>query len=119
MEHVGFNPGFIHATTHTKSFNHIIGNQKTDTIIVKDFDTQFHDYSVVWNKDSVTILFDNLAYYTFKNNGTGKAAWPFDGPMHLLLNIAFGGNWGGAKGVDDAVLPAKMEIDYVRVYQLK
>jgi beta-glucanase (GH16 family) len=119
MEHVGFNPGFIHATTHTKSFNHMIGNQKTDTIIVKDFDTQFHDYSVIWNKDSVTILFDNQAYYTFKNNGTGKAAWPFDGPMHLLLNIAFGGNWGGVKGVDDAVLPAKMEIDYVRVYQLK
>jgi beta-glucanase (GH16 family) len=119
MEHVGFNPGFIHATTHTKSFNHMIGNQKTDTIIVKDFDTQFHDYSVIWNKDSVTILFDNQAYYTFKNNGTGKAAWPFDGPMHLLLNIAFGGNWGGTKGVDDAVLPAKMEIDYVRVYQLK
>jgi beta-glucanase (GH16 family) len=119
MEHVGFNPGFIHATTHTKSFNHMIGNQKTDTIIVKDFDTQFHNYSVIWNKDSVTILLDNTAYYTFKNNGTGKAAWPFDGPMHLLLNIAFGGNWGGAKGVDDAVLPAKMEIDYVRVYQLK
>jgi beta-glucanase (GH16 family) len=119
MEHVGFNPGFIHATTHTKSFNHMIGNQKTDTIIVKDFDTQFHDYSVIWNKDSVTILFDNQAYYTFKNNGTGKDAWPFDRPMHLLLNIAFGGNWGGAKGVDDAVLPAKMEIDYVRVYQLK
>jgi len=119
MEHVGFNPGFIHATTHTKSFNHIIGNQKTDTIEVKDFDTQFHEYSVIWNKDSVTILLDNQAYYTFRNNGTGKAAWPFDGPMHLLLNIAFGGNWGGAKGVNDAILPAKMEIDYVRVYQLK
>ena len=119
MEHVGFNPGFIHATTHTKSFNHIIGNQKTDTIIVKDFDTQFHEYSVIWNKDSVTILLDNQVYYTFKNNGTGKAAWPFDGPMHLLLNIAFGGNCGGAKGVNDAILPAKMEIDYVRVYQLK
>jgi beta-glucanase (GH16 family) len=119
MEHVGFNPGFIHATTHTKNFNHIIGNQKTDTIIVKDFDTKFHEYSVIWNKDSVNILLDNVSYYTFKNNGTGKAAWPFDGPMHLLLNIAFGGNWGGAMGINDAILPAKMEIDYVRVYQLK
>jgi len=51
--------------------------------------------------------------------GLAKVTWPFDGPMHLLLNIAFGGNWGGAKGVNDAILPAKMEIDYVRVYQLK
>lgn len=117
MEHVGYNPGFIHATVHTKSFNHIIGNQKTDTIEVPDFDTQFHVYSVIWNQDSVTILLDNQSYYSFKNNKTGKDAWPFDAPMHLLLNIAFGGNWGGKNGVDDAILPAKMEIDYVRVYQ--
>ena len=40
MEHVGYNPGFIHATVHTKSFNHIIGNQKTDTIEVLDFDIE-------------------------------------------------------------------------------
>jgi hypothetical protein len=37
--------------------------------------------------------------------------------MHLLLNIAFGGNWGGKEGIDESILPAKMEIDYVRVYQ--
>jgi beta-glucanase (GH16 family) len=117
MEHVGYNPGIVHATVHTKSFNHIIGNQKTNTIAVPDFDTQFHIYSVIWNQDSVSILLDDKMYYSFKNRGTGKDAWPFDAPMHLLLNIAFGGNWGGKEGIDEAVLPAKMEIDYVRVYQ--
>jgi hypothetical protein len=34
----------------------------------------------------------------------------------LLLNIAVGGTWGGAQGVDDTIFPATMEIDYVRVY---
>jgi hypothetical protein len=38
--------------------------------------------------------------------------------MHLLLNIAVGGNWGGQKGVDENIWPQKMEIDYVRVYQV-
>ena len=117
MEHVGYNPGFIDATVHTKSLNHIIGNQKTDTIEVPDFDTQFHEYSVIWNQDSVNILLDNKSYYSFKNLGTGKDVWPFDEPMYLLLNIAFGGNWGGKEGINEAILPAKMEIDYVRVYQ--
>jgi beta-glucanase (GH16 family) len=117
MEHVGYNPGTVHATVHTKSFNHIIGNQKTNTIAVPDFDTQFHVYSVIWNQDSVSILLDNQVYYSFKNHRTGKDAWPFDEPMHLLLNIAFGGNWGGKEGINEAMLPAKMEIDYVRVYQ--
>jgi hypothetical protein len=37
--------------------------------------------------------------------------------MHLLLNVAFGGNWGAAKGIDDSVLPQQMLVDYVRVYQ--
>ena len=29
-----------------------------------------------------------------------------------------GGEWGGAQGVDATVLPQKMEIDYVRVYNM-
>ena len=37
--------------------------------------------------------------------------------MHLLLNIAVGGEWGGQKGIDPAAFPARMEVDYVRVYQ--
>jgi len=39
--------------------------------------------------------------------------------MHLLLNIAVGGDWGGAKGMDESIYPVQMEIDYVRVYQSK
>lgn len=35
MEHVGYNEGFVHGSVHTKKYNHIIGTQKTDTIIEK------------------------------------------------------------------------------------
>jgi len=38
--------------------------------------------------------------------------------MYLLLNIAVGGNWGGAKGVADNIWPQRMEVDFVRVYEL-
>jgi len=47
---------------------------------------------------------------------SGYASWPYDKKFHMLLNIAVGGTWGGAQGVDDAVFPATMETDYVRVY---
>jgi hypothetical protein len=33
------------------------------------------------------------------------------------MNLAVGGNWGGAKGVDQSIWPQRMEVDYVRVYQ--
>ena len=42
--------------------------------------------------------------------------WPFDKPFHLILNVAVGGEWGDAKGVDESIWPQRMEIDYVRVY---
>jgi hypothetical protein len=35
------------------------------------------------------------------------------------MNIALEGNWGDLEGVNDNIFPAVMEVDYVRVYQLK
>ena len=34
------------------------------------------------------------------------------------MNLAVGGDWGGAQGVDEAAFPAWREVDYVRVYPL-
>ena len=39
---------------------------------------------------------------------------------HLLLNLAVGGDWAGkvnATGIDAAVFPQAMLVDYVRVYR--
>jgi beta-glucanase (GH16 family) len=117
MEHVGYNHGVIHGTVHCKKYNHVINTQKSDTLVVKDCSENFHVYGTEWNKDSVKILIDGNVFFTFKNEHSGYDAWPFDNKLFLILNIAVGGNWGGAKGVDEKIWPQKMEIDYVRVYQ--
>ncbi len=117
MEHVGYDQGNIHASVHTKKYNHIQRTQKTDSILVKDCSKNFHTYSVEWNANHLTVLVDNQVYFHFNNDHTGNDAWPFNAPMHLLLNIAVGGFWGGLKGIDDSIFPKRMEIDYVRVYQ--
>jgi beta-glucanase (GH16 family) len=117
MEHVGFNPGYVHGSVHCKKYYHVIGTQKTDTTIVPDFSDAFHVYSMQWNKDSLTVGIDGKDFFKFANEHSGYDAWPFDNKFYLILNIAVGGDWGGAKGVDDEIFPQKMEIDYVRVYQ--
>ena len=117
MEHVGFNQGLIHASIHSKKYNHVIGTQKTDTIYLPDCSETFHLYGLEWNKDSIKVSIDKNVFYRFANERTGYDAWPFDNPHHLLLNIAVGGNWGGQKGIDSTIWPVRMEIDYVRVYQ--
>jgi beta-glucanase (GH16 family) len=117
MEHVGFDPGVIHGSIHCKKYYHIIGTQKTAVTTVKDCMDNFHVYGLEWSADSITIYVDNNRYFSFANEHLGYEKWPFDQPMHLLLNVAFGGNWGGAKGIDESILSRQMLVDWVRVYQ--
>ncbi|MCF0053316.1 glycoside hydrolase family 16 protein [Dyadobacter sp. LJ53] len=119
MEHVGFDQNKIHGNIHTKAFNHSIGTNKGNNVVIETVSDEFHTYSCEWTPESVKILLDGKDYFTFsKEAGYDWAQWPFDKPFHLILNIAVGGNWGGQKGVDDSIFPRKMEIDYVRVYPL-
>ena len=116
MEHVGFHQGYIHGSIHCKKYNHVIHTQKTDTIIVKDCSEKFHVYGLEWNADSMKISVDNKVFFRFANEHNYEA-WPFGNKMYLLLNVAVGGDWGGAKGIAQDIWPQRMEVDYVRVYQ--
>lgn len=118
MEHVGFDPEVVHISVHTEAYNHIINTQKTATRKVPGAMTAFHRYRVDWTPDTIRGYIDDVRIFEFANEGTRPAAWPFDRRFHLLLNIAVGGNWGGKQGVDDTFFPARMEVDYVRVYPL-
>ena len=119
MEHVGYDPGNVHGTIHTEAFNHGIGTQKGAQLMVPDFNEEFHVYAIDWTKDKIDFFIDGQIYFTFENAGNDYKEWPFDQPFHLILNIAVGGNWGGAKGVDAKIWPQQMEVDYVRVYDYK
>ena len=117
MEHVGYEPGAIHGTVHTQAYNHTNGTQVGAVTGVPDFDTNFHVYALEWTPLQIRVYVDNNHYFTFNNQNQGWQTWPFDQRFHLILNIAIGGDWGGAQGVDDSIFPVKMYIDYVRVYQ--
>ena len=117
MEHVGFDAGVVHATAHTGAFNHVRGNHRTATTTIPDACNEFHRYQMTWSANRITVGVDDRNYYQYSNDGSGNAEWPFDSPQFLILNIAIGGDWGGQMGVNDAIFPVRMEIDYVRVYQ--
>ena len=118
MEHVGFDPGRVHISVHTQAYNHVAGTQKTATRMVEGAMDGFHRYRVDWTPEAIRGYIDDVPMFEFRNEGTGPDAWPFDQRFHWLLNIAVGGNWGGQKGIDEAVFPARMQVDYVRVYPL-
>ncbi|MBN1601095.1 MAG: family 16 glycosylhydrolase [Chitinispirillaceae bacterium] len=118
MEHVGYDPGVIHATVHTADLNHTKGTQVGKNTIVEDCMAQYHVYSVEWYPDHIDAFIDGKKYFSFSNRNEGFSTWPFDKKFHLLLNTAFGGDWGGAQGIDSTIVSTLFYVDYVRVYQL-
>jgi beta-glucanase (GH16 family) len=117
MEYVGFNPGVVHGTVHTEAYNHSIGTQKGGQVAVPNASTAFHVYAIEWTPDRIDWFVDDKLYYSFANDKAGKKeTWPFNGPFHLVFNLAVGGNWGGQQGVDESIWPQRMEVDWVRVY---
>lgn len=119
MENVGYDPYVIVGTAHTESYNHVKGTQKSGKITIPDCYTAFHNYILEWEPNEYRLYVDGKLFFTFTNEKTGFMVWPFDKRFHLLLNVAVGGNWGGAKGIDDTIFPRSMVVDYVRVYQRK
>ena len=116
MEHVGHDPGRIHGTVHTHAYNQILGTQKGSSIPISTATEAFHVYAIEWTPLQIDFSVDDTIFFRYFNEGTGWTTWPFDHPFHLLLNLAIGGTWGGAEGVDDTIFPTRLEVDYVRVY---
>lgn len=117
MENVGFEPKLLHFSVHTAAYNHVMKTHKTTTARYDDLATAWHVYAVDWTPERIDFFVDERKVFAFANEGTGRAAWPFDRAQFLLLNLAVGGDWGGQHGIDDASLPRALLVDYVRVYQ--
>lgn len=117
MEMVGYRPSMIYGHVHTPE---TVANKKIKDgtgIKVPGASDSFHVYAVEWDANEISFFVDDHKYYTFHKMSDSEASWPFDKPQYLILNLAIGGAWGGAKGIDEAIFPQRYYIDYVRVYQ--
>ena len=124
MESVGYEMndstgnGIAHASVHCGAAYFKLGNQPTGVVDRKNMSEAFHTYGVEWSPEGIKAYVDDVYYLTYENKGT-ELAWPFDKPQNIILNLAMGGGWGGAMGMDDSYASQKVIIDYVRVYELQ
>ena len=105
------------SSIHCGAFNWPAGTQKTHVQPVNNAATEYHVYALEWTSEYMKFYVDGTLHLTFRNDGQGYSHWPFDNPFYLKLNLAYGGNMGGA--MDDSKLPAVYEVDYVRVFKKK
>ena len=66
MEHVGYDPGVIHANIHTRKYNHVLKTGKGSEITIPDASRAFHVYALEWNKDHMDFFVDDKKYFTYR-----------------------------------------------------
>lgn len=117
MEEVGVDANIVSSSIHCKAYNHTIGTQKTQSRNIGTAESEFHVYACEWTEDYLRFFVDGEELMTFRNEGTGRDTWPFTYAFYPILNLAWGGDWGGYAGVDESALPVTMKVDYLRVFQ--
>ncbi len=70
----------------------------------------FHVYGLHWQPGIVEFYVDGIKTWTYSDNRVATV------DSYLLLSFQMGG-WDGNENIDDGVLPAKMFVDWVRVYE--
>lgn len=110
MEHINNEPK-IHGTAHWNN----VGHQYLGGIINTD-PTVFHNYSIVWDANSIKWYMDDQLYYILNIANNTNGTEEFHKKFYLILNLAVGGNWPGYPDAS-TVFPAEFVIDYIRVYK--
>lgn len=121
MEEVGADPDEVSSSLHTENYNHTKNTQKTHAMHCAGAEGEFHTYAVEWTEDAITTYVDGKVQLRCLKSemGADHDSWPFHYAFHPILNLAWGGDWGGYKGVDESALPVTMKVDYVRIFQRK
>ena len=86
MEHVGFDQNVIHSTIHCTKYNNSNTSIETATKRVSDVSGKYHTYGMEWTSEYLRFYIDGASFFTYRNDGTGKDAWPFDSYFYPILN---------------------------------
>ncbi len=117
MEEVGVDANWVVSTIHCNKYNNSGTSVESAKKYLDTAESDFHDYGLEWTEDYLNFYVDQELLLSYNNDGSGKDAYPFTYAFYPILNVAWGGDWGGYAGVDESALPVTMKVEYVRIFQ--
>ena len=116
MEMVGNAEQTVHGTVHyVNSDNEHRLNGDSNSLTEGKYSDDYHLYSIEWTPENITWFVDDEQYHQVTIATDMKE---FLREHYLILNVAVGGYWPGYPDAT-TVLPQRMAVDYVRVYEDK
>lgn len=93
---------------------HSINRLRSGTVYtpakVSDPYTTYHRYGLIKTSDSLTYTIDGKPYASRVKTSDSPLDWPYNQPYYLILNLAIGGKWAGAQGIDDSSAPWLLQV---------
>jgi beta-glucanase (GH16 family) len=114
MEYVGKDPRLVYGTAHGPGYSGSLGISRQYRA-TQDIADDYHVYAVEWEPGEIRWYFDGEKYSTVSKADLDGKNWVFDKPFFIILNLAVGGGFPGPVALDTR-FPARMLVDYVRVY---
>jgi beta-glucanase (GH16 family) len=116
MESKGSQPSTTSSAIHGPGYSGATPFAHAHTLPAGAFWQDFHTFAIEWSSAGAAFYVDNVAHYVVTRSELERfGASVLDRPYFLILNLAVGGHFDGDPA-SDAVVPATMLVDYVRVY---
>ena len=117
MENRGSTPATTSSAVHGPGYSGNTPFVHARTLASGSYAADFHTFAVEWDPVSIRYFIDDTLHYSVSRNTVDTyGAWVFDQTFFVILNQAVGGNFDG-NPQSNAIFPATMLIDYVRVYR--
>lgn len=119
MEYVGVDPLWVQGSLHSHDYYGSNPKSGRYQLSSNNDEAEWHVYGVIWDEKKIAFYVDDYTkpYYTY-TAPTLKTLnnWPYDNDFFVILNFAFGGNWGGYNGIDSTLDNMIYQVDWVRYY---
>jgi beta-glucanase (GH16 family) len=117
MENVGREPAVVHGTVHGPGYSGSDGITAADTLRGgAAYADAFHVFAIEWQPEEIRWYVDGRQYHRVTPADLPRgAAWAFNHPFFVILNLAVGGAWPGDPD-STTTFPQQLVVDYVRAY---
>lgn len=116
MENKGSAPNTSSSAIHGPGYSGNTPFAHANTIGPATLADDYHLYAVQWDAVGASFWVDGIMHYEVLRSDIQRYGTSIlDKPYYIILNLAVGGNFDGDPK-SDAILPATMLVDYVRVY---